>query len=141
MSSPEQNWPTGIKRTKQRENVLEVLTHAEKPLGAAEIVSRADAVGGGLWLSTVYRILEMFVEKGIVNRIAVMNTDTAVYELKRPEHKHYAVCVDCHKIIPMEHCPIESFFPHLQEGDFVVIGHHLEVFGYCRDCARVRREH
>ena len=51
--------------------------------------------GNSAWISTVYRILELFVKKGVVIKTNVMNNEMAVYELNRFKHKHYAVCMNC----------------------------------------------
>ena len=128
-------WPVGLKRTRQRECVLSVLKASQGPLSAADICAQIEKNGEAVWLSTVYRILEMFVEKEIAVKANVRGSEMAVYELNRFCHKHYAVCVSCHKIIAMDNCPLEEFTPQLQEQDFHVLGHTLEIFGYCRDCA------
>ncbi|MHB8061313.1 MAG: transcriptional repressor [Ruminiclostridium sp.] len=47
----------------------------------------------------MYRVLELFVKKGVVIKTNVMNNEMAVYELNRFKHKHYAVRMNCHKII------------------------------------------
>ncbi len=127
-------WPAGVKRTRQRESVLEVLEKSDRPLNAAEICSKVEAGGDTAWMSTVYRVLELFVEKDLVIKTNVMNNEMAVYELNRFKHKHYAVCMKCRKIIPMGNCPMENFTPLLAEEGFQVMGHNLEVFGYCRNC-------
>lgn len=129
-------WPEGVKKTRQRECVLSVLEKAKGPLSAAEIWERTDKGGQSSWLSTVYRTLEMFEEKGMVIKTNVMGSDTALYELDRAQHKHYAVCMGCHKIIPMEGCPMEAFQPRVTEEGFTVTGHNLEIYGYCRECIR-----
>jgi len=130
------DWPSGLKKTRQRERVLAVLAAADGPLGAPEIALEIGEGGGTAWLSTVYRALESFVEHGVAVRIAVTGSDRALYELKRPQHKHYAVCVDCRRIIPMSDCPVEHLAPALPEEGFAVTGHNLEVFGHCRDCQK-----
>jgi len=127
-------WPAGIKRTRQRENVLSILENSEKPLSAADICSRMENGGNAAWMSTVYRVLELFVKKGVVIKTNMMNNEMAVYELNRFKHKHYAVCMNCRKIIAMDNCPMEKFIPKLEDEDFQVMGHNLEVFGFCRDC-------
>jgi len=91
--------------------------------------------GCAAWLSTVYRILELFVKKGVAIKTNVMNNEMAVYELNRFKHKHYAVCLNCHKIIVMDNCPMDTFIPQLEEKGFHIMGHNLEVFGLCKDCS------
>ncbi|HBC93945.1 MAG TPA: transcriptional repressor [Pelotomaculum sp.] len=134
MKEVQNDWPAGIKKTRQRESVLLVLEHAEKPLSATDICSEIEKNGESAWLSTVYRILELFVKKGVVVKISVLNSDTAVYELNRFQHKHYAVCLSCRKIVAMDNCPMERFIPKIQDADFHVLGHNLELYGYCGNC-------
>lgn len=90
--------------------------------------------GDTAWLSTVYRILETFLKNDIIIKTTIMNSDMAVYELNRYQHKHYAVCVNCRKVITMDNCPMESFIPKLEDNDFFVMGHNLEIFGLCKNC-------
>jgi len=133
--SDEKNiWPAGIKRTRQRESILSVLRNSDNPLCAADICSKMDIGNNGAWLSTVYRTLELFVQKGVVLKTNMINSEMAVYEINRFEHKHYAVCMNCHKVITMDNCPMENFLPELEDGDFQIMGHNLEVFGYCKNC-------
>ena len=135
MKRSQNNWPEGIKRTKNRETVLSVLENSEKPLSALDIFSEIGKTGTTTWLSTVYRILETFVKKGIVIKTNVINNEMAVYELNRFNHRHFAVCMNCHKIIAMNNCPMDKFTVKLEDKDFHIMGHNLEVFGLCGDCA------
>jgi Fur family ferric uptake transcriptional regulator len=135
MDEAKMEWPAGMKKTKQRQSVLSVLDDSPNPLSAADICSRIKKAGEAACLSTVYRVLELFVKKGIVTKISVLNNDFALYETNRFEHKHYAVCVSCRKVIQMDNCPMERFIPRLEDGDFHVTGHKVEIHGYCKDCA------
>ncbi len=134
MKEQQTKWPAGIKRTKQREGVLFVLENSIQPLSATEICAKMETGGDSAWLSTVYRILEVFVNKGIVKKTNILNNEMAVYELSRNNHKHYAVCMNCHKVIAMDHCPLEGFTLQLNDKDFHVMGHNLEIYGLCKDC-------
>lgn len=127
-------WPQGIKKTKQRAAVLAELEKAEAPLTAQELSVRLQQAGEEVWLSTIYRILDTFVQNGIVTRTTVLNSGTAVYELAGEQHRHYAVCLLCGKVTPMENCPLESFLPRLSDREFHVLGHRLQMFGYCGGC-------
>jgi Fur family ferric uptake transcriptional regulator len=127
-------WPSGIKKTRQRQSVLSVLERSSSPLNASEIRDMTEKDGTPVWLSTVYRILELFVKKGVVAKISVLNNEFALYEMNRFGHKHYAICVSCRKVIQMDNCPMEKFVPRLEDGDFHVTGHKVEIYGYCKDC-------
>ena len=127
-------WPKGLKRTKSREVILSILENAHSPLSAIELYTQAECKGETFWLSTVYRVLDAFVEKQLVIKTAVLNNEITLYDLNRPGHKHYAVCVKCHKIITMENCPMDDFKPEFKNDNIQVIGHKVEVYGYCNKC-------
>ena len=88
--------------------------------------------GEKAWMSTIYRILELFIKHDMVIKTNILNHDVAVYELNRFEHKHYAVCLNCHRMISMDSCPMDEFIPNLEDKDFRILGHKLEIFGYCK---------
>lgn len=137
----DKKWPEGIKWTKQRKDIFEVLHRAKKPLSAhdiyQEILKDSMVDKANFAISTVYRSLTIFGEKGLVEKSILLGSDTAVYELTEGKHKHYAVCLSCHKLVPLKHCPFEHVeHDHMEseEGDFVVTGHKLELYGYCKEC-------
>ncbi|MDR2354785.1 MAG: transcriptional repressor [Clostridiales Family XIII bacterium] len=138
MQSRRSDWPAGIKKTRQRETVFAVLERTDEPLRVADICARIEADGASVWLSTVYRILEFFVKKGVAVKLFMPAGEPALYELNRFRHRHYAVCVRCRKIVSMDNCPMERFIPGLADLDFRVTGHNLEIYGYCKDCDAAR---
>lgn len=139
-------YPQGIKWTKQRKCVYDVLQQAAEPLNAHQIYNitmknineqeRNESGEGSYAMSTIYRILAAFEKKQLVTRSNWMDSGTFVYELAREQHTHYAVCLSCHRHIPLQACPFEHM--HIaEEGDFKITGHKLELYGYCRDCQTV----
>ena len=134
-------WPEGIKWTKQRKDIFGVLDRADKPMSAHDIyqeILKNEAVDASTFaISTVYRSLAIFEEKGLIEKSVLMGSDTAVYELADGHHKHYAVCLSCHKLVPLKHCPFEHVeHDHMEseDGEFVITGHKLELYGYCKEC-------
>lgn len=134
MAGAEPKWPTGLKRTKQRALVLDVLNQTTLPVTAAEISEQLERHGTPVWLSTVYRVLDTFIRHGLAEKSGVRGDGMAIYVRTRPEHRHYAVCVECHKIVPLQHCPLEHSPPQLEGELFQVLEHRLQIFGLCRDC-------
>ncbi len=128
------NWPEGLKRTKQRERIISILKNGEEPLSAMDIALIMEKNGEKVWMSTIYRGLELFVKHEIVLKIDMVNSGVSLYELNRFEHKHYAICTNCHQTIPIDNCPMDKFVPHIQDKDFQIMGHNIEIFGYCKDC-------
>lgn len=124
-------WAKGIKKTKQRESVLSVLLQADIPLNAKDIFCEAQKSVAVINLSTVYRILELFTKKGIICKDILSGDDTASYVMNSNQHRHYAVCISCHKTIALDDCPLMTM---KNFDNFHITGHKLEIFGYCESC-------
>lgn len=130
----------GIKNTKQRNMVFDILNEFDCPISAEEIFSKVTLIDSNINLSTVYRILEVFVNNGIVLKSNIMGSNTAVFELCREKHKHQLVCLRCNKRIPIDSCPLKNFQQSIEEStNFEVTGHNLEIFGYCPDCKKKQK--
>lgn len=128
-------YPTGIKWTKQRKDVYHVLYQATEPLSAVQIyhsILKEQEVNYAV--STIYRILAFFEENGYVEKNSFIGDGTIRYEWKKGGHTHYAVCLGCHKKVALNACPFEHIHLDSDMGNFVVTGHKLELYGYCKDC-------
>ena len=134
-------YPEGIKWTRQRKRVFDVLKEQQEPLSPVQVYQLVESDNEEIYApSTIYRILSTFEEKGLVTKSSFMDDGQVVYELNRGEHTHYAVCLECHKRIPLAHCPFAHLHMEGEAGDFRITGHKLELYGYCRDCTPVTRE-
>lgn len=116
----------GLKCTKQRIMVMEVLSEAHSPMTAENIYEKVD----GISLSTVYRIVEKLCEKGIVNKNTIRDSDKFYYEIVTGEHRHYAICTECKSIRYIDICPVHN----TKIDNFTITGHKLEIYGHCDKC-------
>ncbi len=134
----ERKYPKGMKWTKQRKLVYEILLQSVEPMSAAQIFRRAMELypEENFAVSTVYRILSAFEENGLVDRDLWPEDGTVFYGLNRGGHTHYAVCLECHKRIPLSVCPLGHMRAMADPGDFIVTGHKIELYGYCKDCRK-----
>ena len=124
----------GMKSTKHRNSILLLLEQAEHPITAEELYISLREKTATINLSTVYRTLDTFVSKNLVIK-STMDDGKARYELNHHEHKHHLFCVNCHKVISIEDCPMEELQGILKKKmDFEVTGHKLEIYGYCHNC-------
>lgn len=125
----------GLKNTKNRQLVLASLRQADSPLTAEDIYLQLKVVDASISLSTVYRILDIFVEKELALKASVAKDNAAMYELNDRAHKHHLVCVSCKKIQPVYNCPLDDFEKNVaKETDYSITGHRLEIYGYCPEC-------
>lgn len=127
-------WPKELKKTQPRKCVLSILEKADEPLTAMEVHKEIEKLGEKIWLSTIYRTLDLFVEHNLVIKNPITNEDIALYVINKQEHEHFAKCISCNKIFSLENCPLEEFQPKIKDEDFKVINHRVEFFGYCTGC-------
>ncbi|TFG83665.1 MAG: transcriptional repressor [Erysipelotrichales bacterium] len=130
------HYPKNIKKTKARVFVYELLDKTDHPVSSKEIFALLH--DQKIWLSTVYRVLERFEQEKIVLRTNGLDGLTNLYELDRHEHKHYAVCLRCHRRFDLEECPLADDV-HVHAKGFEVLEHRVEVLGFCAECAREAR--
>ncbi|MHB8125680.1 MAG: Fur family transcriptional regulator [Desulfitobacteriaceae bacterium] len=128
----------GVKNTKHRNAILGILEQSKTPVTAEEIFLSLKENHTSIWLSTVYRTLEILTSKELVVKSTIMGHDKARYEFNHNEHKHHVICVCCQKMISFLDCPIEEYEKNLKEKiDFIVTGHKLEIYGYCQECSKL----
>lgn len=125
----------GLRHTKQRHDLMNLLKASDVPLSAQDIFSRLVGGGSKLNLSTVYRTLDTLESCKIIRKIVIESENMALYEYNETGHKHYLICLGCKKIRSIEACPLESYETTLsKETDFVIEGHSLNIYGYCPEC-------
>jgi Fe2+ or Zn2+ uptake regulation protein len=122
--------------TRQKQLIADILRQAETPLTATELYSRAFARCPTLAKSTVYRNLEAMVQRGELERGFLENGES-FFVVAQQGHHHYMICRECNRMQHLPACPMA----HLQEeltsdSGFVPVEHVVQIYGYCRECAR-----
>ena len=126
-----------LKSTKHRNSILDVIVKAEQPVTVETIYLKLKEQGIAISLSTVYRVLEALLGRGLVVKTSVNDDSKALFEINSLEHKHHLLCVKCRKMLPVDGCPLEDYEKALEEKlGFSIKGHKLEMFGYCQSCRR-----
>jgi len=122
----------GLKSTKTRERILQILDFSKDPLTAEDVYKKI--IDENINLSTVYRTLSTFVEKGIVIK-DVLNDGKSAYSLKREKHHHVLVCNKCGKKIYLTVCPFKEAYKDIyKDTGFKVQDHSMAVYGLCSEC-------
>ncbi|KNZ42069.1 Fur family transcriptional regulator [Acetobacterium bakii] len=125
----------GLKSTKHRMAILDILVKKDHPISAEQIFFEIQEMDVAINLSTVYRNLEVLVEKSMVTKLTLSGDNRSVYEYNRMVHRHYLICLGCKKILAIEHCPIKKYEQQIEsETDYKIVGHKLDLYGYCPEC-------
>lgn len=128
---------SGLKNTKHRTTILELLKDVKQPITAEQIYCELKEKNISINLSTVYRTLETLSDKDLILKHSVTNENKAVFEYNNRVHKHYLVCMGCKKILSIENCPLHDYEKTLeQKTDFIITGHKLDIYGYCPECQK-----
>ena len=125
-----------LSNTGSRKRILEVLILSNRPLSAQEVYHELAEEGLNCNESTVYRNLQKFLEKDLVQTFT-LNDGVARYEFKRNpnDHHHHIVCLKCKKMNCLDLCKVEGYFEEvIKKQGFVPISHNLEFYGICKTC-------
>jgi Fur family ferric uptake transcriptional regulator len=126
-----------LKLTKPRIQVLHLLLSRQEILTAENIYEILIKNGSNINFSTVYRTLETFTEKKIIEKVQLPDSRKSGFVLFTMTHSHNLICLDCHKVIPIHGCPLKSFNEALAaETKFDIVGHDLTIYGYCERCKK-----
>jgi len=125
----------GLKATRQRLDVLDVLADEPHDATAQEIHRRLVAGGRPVGLATVYRTLAALAEHGVVDPLEHRRGETC-YRLCGEGHHHHLVCTDCHRVIELAGCGLDDWLDRVAvEAGFRPTEHRVEVLGICDECA------
>ena len=131
----------GLKNTKHRNAILEVIENSNQPISAEQIFLELKEKKNTINLSSVYRTLEALVSRDIVIKTNITGDNRATYELNRLEHKHHLICSGCKKMFSIDGCPVEEYEKQLREKTgFDITGHKLEIYGFCKECKQTNKE-
>lgn len=123
----------GIKITKGRIEILNILKNSEISLSAEKIYQINKCNDININLSTVYRTLELFEEKELIEKIT-LNDGVFSYKLKGKTHRHHLECDICHKEVEIP-CPMLQIQEMVQNSTgFTLTDHDLIMKGICKDC-------
>ncbi|MGG5462025.1 Fur family transcriptional regulator [Clostridium sp. B9] len=120
----------GVKVTKARLLIYKLLKENDRSITADYIYSKCKEIN----LSTVYRTLEIFLEKGLVDKFELGDGKSS-FKLKADDvHKHILECDMCHKEIEVP-CPMKQIEELLRnQTGFKVKEHNLTLKGVCEEC-------
>lgn len=130
-----ESWSSSMKKTKPRIFVLAILKQSDKMLSAQEIHELLIKSGEKANLSTVYRILDVFVEEGLLIKNHYTDEPVSYFEILDEENKdiNTAVCLSCKVRSPLESGLVND--EKIENNGFTVKSHRVEVYGYCSDCS------
>jgi Fur family ferric uptake transcriptional regulator len=127
----------GLNRGGARERVIELLARQRCALSAVEIEDALRASGRATGRASIYRVLELLVEHGLVERVAV-GDGQARFEPLHPggaHHHHHLVCEQCGRLVAFDDPGLERAINDLSKRLGVRVEHHdVLLRGACERC-------
>jgi Fur family transcriptional regulator, ferric uptake regulator len=119
----------GLRMTGQRRVIARVLSAAKNHPDVEEVYRRANEIDQRIALSTVYRTLKLFSDKGILERHDFGLGRGRYEEASRGHHDHL-IDVDSGRVIEFSNDEIEALQNRIaRELGFKLVGHRLELYG------------
>jgi Fur family ferric uptake transcriptional regulator len=115
--------------TGQRRTIARVLSGALDHPDVEEVYRRANKVDPRISLSTVYRTLKLFADRGILERHE-FGAGRGRYEQASRRHHDHLIDVESGSVIEFRNEAIERIQQRIaRELGFKLIGHKLELYG------------
>jgi Fur family ferric uptake transcriptional regulator len=126
---------SGLKVTKPRLALLEILTEEHGPFTTEELHARIPTshAAAPCDLVTIYRCLAKFEALGLISRCD-FGDGLIRYELRSKIHHHHIICRICRRAEPLPQCPVEDQSIRKLKLGFRDVFHRLEFFGVCPEC-------
>jgi Fur family ferric uptake transcriptional regulator len=129
----------GIRITRQRRVLLQVMESARRHLDADEILERAQKLDRNVTRVTVYRTIDLLKRHGLIDELDLLHLrgDRHFYESHGPRDHIHVACLRCGKVREVESPLYEELKQQIARDCNIQISvSRTEVGGICADCQR-----
>ena len=125
-----------VRRGAARDRVIDLLADQDCAVTAAEIEEALAATGRPTARASIYRVLDLLVDHGLVERVATGGSQ-ARFERVLPsgDHHHHLVCDQCGRLVAFHDSGLERAIDRLTDRLGVrVESHEVLLRGACDQC-------
>jgi len=129
----------GIRLTKQRRVVVQVMETASRHMDAGEILEVAEKIDPNITRVTVYRTLELLKKLGLIDELDLLHLrgHRHFYESHGPRDHIHVACIRCGKVREFESDLYEELKQQISRDCGIEISvTRTEVGGICSDCRK-----
>src|SRR5919202_2801655 len=131
----------GLKRTAQRELILDVFLRTEEHLSSEDLYRLVQKEDRSIGHTTVYRTLKLLAEAGLAREVRFGDNRTHYEHNYKHQHHDHMICTECGKIIEFFSAELEAIQDAIAaKHRFEPTNHSLRLLGVCADCRREARE-
>jgi Fur family ferric uptake transcriptional regulator len=127
----------GLKRTTQRELILDVFLRTEEHLSNEDLYQLVKKEDPTVGQTTVYRTLKILTEAGLAREVRFGDGRTHYEHNYKHQHHDHMICSECGKIIEFFSAELEAIQDQMAaKHDFEIRQHLLRMIGICSECRR-----
>src|SRR5271168_2268311 len=127
----------GIRLTRQRRVVLQVMESASRHMDAGEILDLAQKIDADITRVTVYRTLDLLKGFGLIDELDLLHLrgHRHYYESHGPRDHIHVACIRCGKVREIESELYEDLKKQISKDcDIEISIARTEIGGVCGDC-------
>ncbi len=126
----------GLKRGAARDRIVEILAGQPCALSAIEIEDNLRGRGEPTARASIYRILDLLVERGLAERVVVGSGQARFERLEYDgDHHHHLVCDQCGQLVAFDDPGLEQAISRASERlGLRVESHDVTLHGACAQC-------
>jgi Fur family ferric uptake transcriptional regulator len=129
-----------LRLTSPRRLIWEHLNSAGAHAGAETIYGSLREGGSRLGRATVFRTLKLFAQLGLAAGMDAPAPRRRFEAAAGKSHHDHMTCLGCGAVVEFSNRTIERLQKdEARRRGFLIVGHCLEVTGYCRSCRARRR--
>jgi Fur family ferric uptake transcriptional regulator len=131
---------SGFKSTRQRDRIVRAFFDAGRHVSAEELYHRIRTQDPGIGLVTVYRTLKLLRAAGLATGRQFGDSYTRFDPSPTDRPHDHLICTRCGKIQEFADASLHALREKVARSrGFTVTEHRLELYGFCRDCARLNK--
>lgn len=133
----------GIRLTRQRQLILDLIDQSGQHLDAESLYKMAHERDPKLNRVTVYRTLKLLKEGGLVDELDLMHFggDQHYYETRTKQEHAHVVCLRCGKVEEFFGDPLHKLRRQVESHfGFQILVARTEIGGYCSHCQVLRSQ-
>ena len=126
-----------LKRTVQRETILEVFLHSKRHLTVEELHALVKDHDSSIGLTTVYRTMKLFCDCSLARANHFEEGRVRYEQQYKTAHHDHMICIQCGETIEFVHPQIEKLQEKVaRQFGFRITDHRMEIYGACKKCRR-----
>jgi len=131
----------GLRRTSQREVIMEVFLRTEEHLTSEDLYWLVQKVDPSVGHTTVYRTLKLLTEADLAREVRFGDNKTYYEHHFEHQHHDHMICTECGKVIEFFSAEIEALQDKMADNfDFKPTHHSLRMWGVCAECQKMESD-